>query len=590
MSTLIYKSPIRTGAGEAEVRITDTAPTVDTPSLSTRPAEVGITLKMGDSGSSGSGFPTTLGSSFELQIPDPQYKFQDLFLSVFDDRRFQVELEIPQLGTWHGYVKSTLQTRRLSRKTSAGTTTVRCFDGLALLGEEDTAINARALDVRSFLVEAFAVANPDLPIVFYSDLSAETIEGDTVGFDKLRPIADNARAYEPPQPNGPSEEQEEEGLEGETLREQLDDLCTRLTAAAYQDIRQETWAVVDVAAIGAPVTGERYDGSRWESYVFPEQSVQQSSGEASIKDEADALKTKKSLRAVCTEIKNWVTDPGFEATTNGSDLVYWVLTDAERNSDGYLVETASGGNAVQVIDVSEIPILEEVDAIRHQVATLNDNINATVTARPKYGNGDDSNLYTQVSTSSRIFTYSPVDQGGPHDSLDQVKVTITPDGAKVERYIFQFLKKLTDNPIDNLGRDNKYKVVDTWCYEADGEGRTTVESDAGGFLTILSSGDVTPAKEWDSERYDSDPYERFSKWRATNLLALRPPPYERLSTQLIGDWAPLGTRLRVQKPGEKRDTFFIPLKGRDLDLSPSKPATDLEDVELPRAVTDALPT
>jgi len=586
MSTPIYRSPIRTAAGEAEVRITDTAPTVDTPDLSTRPADGGITLKMGDSGSSGSGFPTTLGSSFELRIPDPQYDFQDLFLSVFDDRRFEVALDLPGLGTWHGYVKSTLQTRRLTRKTSAGTTAIKCFDGLALLGEDDTAINARPLSVRQVLVEAFARANPDLPIVFYSDVSAKTIEGNDVGYDKLRPIAGNPRSYEPPQPNGPSGEQQEDGLEGETLRDQLDQLCERLTAVAYQDVRQQAWALVDVAAIGAPVTGQRYDGSSWSSYTFPQQTVDVTGSTPTLEDVQDGLKTKKSVRAVCTEVSNWVTDPGFESTLNGDDLFFWTTTDAKRSSEGKLTETSSTGYATQEVNFSNLDIYDDIDAVR-LVTDVGAQAFPTGVAI-FYGNGDTAVF--QFSSNGDTDVYAPKDFDGDHDEITKIAVTVAPDGTGIGFVKLNLLQKLTDSPVGNDGDLNKYRVVDTFCYTADETGRATVEPDVGGFLTVLSGGEEVPAQEWQSARYSSSPYDRLSRWRAVNILALRPPPYERLSTRLLGEWAPLGTRLRVRKPGDTQDTFFVPLKGRDLEVSTADATTDLEDVELPRAVTDALPT
>jgi len=265
MSKLIYKGDLKTRLGLGQVRITDTAPTAGTPDLREEAPPEGIDLKMGDMSQADGEFPNSIGSFFSLKIRDPQYTFQDLFHTVFDDQRFEVELDLPEPrgARWHGYVKSTLQTRRLARKTSEGITQIKCFDGIALMGEDDTALNARARTVDEFLEDAFAIANGDLPIVFYTDLKAKTIEGDVVDFDKWLSLASNARSYEPPQPNGPSGEQEEEGLEGETARDQLDELARRLGAVAYQDVRQQAWAFVDIAAIGAPVTGQRYNGYSW---------------------------------------------------------------------------------------------------------------------------------------------------------------------------------------------------------------------------------------------------------------------------------------------------------------------------------------
>jgi len=587
MSQLIYKSPIQTARGPAEVRITDTAPSPQTPSLSERPALGGIELKMGDEGSTAQGFPTTLGSSFELRIPDPRYHFQDLFLAVFDDRRFEVELEIPQTGTWKGYVKSTLQTRRASRKTAKGITTIKCFDGIALLGEDSTAINARATDVLTFLEEAFAVANPDLPILFYSDLKATTIEGSDIGFASLRPIAKNARSYEPPEPNGPSGEQLEDGIEGDTLREQLDTLAEKITAVAYQDIRQGAWAFIDVAAVGANVTGKRYNGGDWSSYTLPEQTLYIDAQAVALEDEQEALKTEESVRAVCINLRNWLTDPGFEASLNGTDLEFWKQTQVERNSDGYLIDTSSDSSTVegvQVVDFSEVDIYGRVDVFRLLVT---DTRNHVLEFKITYGNGDTSTARRNVAD-DRL--YSEIDPDGGHSEVESVRVSLNPNSSDpLQTASFELLQKLTNNAVSSAGTNNKYRVVDTVCYKASDEsGRSTIEPEAGGLLTVLADNSESPVEKWKSSRYDSSPYDRLGRWRAVNLLSLRPPPYERLRTSLIGEWVPLGTRLKMEKPDEDRQNVFIPLKGRTLTISQSRAETSLEDVELPRAVTDKI--
>lgn len=603
MSTLIYKAPVRTGLGPGEVRITDTAPDGSTPSLRTVPPKGELRLQQGNTATAETDLPTTIGSFFDLRFSDTRSRaFQRLFRTVFAETRFEVELDLPRrMGTWYGYVKSTLQSRRLTRRTGPGEVRITCFDRMAALGADGTSINARSRDVRQFLVEAFAQANPTLPIAFYTDLTAETIEGDVVGPEKWRPIAGNARSYEPPAPNGPSGEQRETGLEGSSLRAQLDDLCGRLGAVAYQDIRLGAWAVVDFAAIGAPVTGARYDGSSWSSYTFPEhtESVGELPGGKAV-DTEDALKTQESVKAVRFEIGNWMTDPGFEATLNGSDFEYYTTKNGhwERNSDGYAASTASNASTDnelrQEVDLTQFDIKGQVDVISLKFEsntdadtglTLNtgvylDGFGGLATDRIE-GAGDDGSFSIFFDVDSLLTDASATSFGVIGVGFSD---TVSGD-VIIETVQLQLLRKLTDNPVDDFGLNNKYERIETVSYTSGEKGRTSIESDAGGFLTVLTDGSEVPAQEWRSDRYSSSPYIRLSRWRAINLLAVRPPPHERLETTVVDALVPLGTRVEARKPGAAAHTSFVPLKGRVVHLAGDEgTSTELKDVEIPDAV------
>lgn len=590
MSQRIYDAQVSTAAGMAAVRITDTVPTANTPEVSRRPPEGEVELRMGDGGEQAEGLPTSLGSYFELQIPDPDRTFQDLFRSVFDDRRFTVELDVPAVGTWHGYVKSTLQTRPASRRTRAGVTLVNCFDGLSLLKEEDTAVNARTMTVQEILAEAFAEANPDLDIVARVDVEARTIDNDVVGLESLRPVAGNPQFYEPITPDGPGEEAADEGLEGDSLRAQLNDLCNRLGAVAYQDVRLNAWAFMDFPSIGASVGAKRYDGSSWSSFAVPGQTVSVAS--ADIADEGpDAYKTQPSVRAVCTTVKNWVTDPGFEGVESDGDLHFWALSQAERTSEGKITETDSsgaGGTAEQTIDLSDLDVYDSIIAIRALV-----DVPAEILLTITFGNGDTETNASGTPDQKRV--YIGREPTGGHSSIDEVTVEVLLEDQDLGHVEVNFLLATAGDPsgpgdttaVPPSGDGIRWRVVETVCYTADDEtGRTTVESDAGGFLTVLSDGSEVPATEWQSKRYASSPYRRFSRWRAVNLLALRPPPYERLDTDVLGSYVPLGTRVQVTKPGDTEPTVFVPLKSRELSLGPGEAVTTLKDVEVPADVVE----
>jgi len=588
MSELIYQGRISTAKGPTEVRITDTAPDARTPPLSRKSPHGGITLEMGDAGDTVGGFPTSIGSFFTLRLPDPNRRFQDAFRRAFDDERFTVALDVPSVGTWRGYVKSTLQTRPITQETRNGVTGVKCFDGLALLGAGDSAINARSISAREFLEIAFQEANDALDIIASVDVQAQGIEGTTYGIDSLFPVSGTARSYEPPAPNGPSGVQDEGGLDGDSLRAQLDDLCARLGAVAYQDVRQEAWAFMDVASIGAAQTAERYDGSSWASFSMPRQEVVTSgqAGAQLLDENQEALKTRPSLRSVSAEIRNFVTDPGFEATTNGTDLVYWDTTETERNSDGYLAKTANATDTfgVQTIDLSGLTVVGKADVIRLSITGPNANfLSITITYR--------QGAFSTTSTQSPSEVYAEVEDSGlsfTPEEVQSVTINMRPGGGPIETAEVNLLQKLTNKPVRIAGTDNKYRVVESVAFRTEGgTGRTETEQEAGGFLVpIGGSSDLSPAVSWQSARYGS--FNRFERWRATNLLALRPPRIERLEETLIGAYAPLGTRVRATKPGDTAASTFVPLEARELSLRPGAAETALHDVEIPEAVIDQL--
>jgi len=317
MSQLIYQGQIRTKVGMGEVRITDTQPTRATPALQQKAPHGGVALEMGDRGQADDNLPTTIGSFFDLRFPDtPQRDFQGLFREVFDESRFEVELDIPTRGTWRGFVKSTLQSRPVSRRMQKGEVQITCYDRLAALGDQASLDDAIEYTVTQFLEVALGRANPDLDIILYIDQQATDVNGDVAGPERLIPVPETANNYKA-KTGSPS------GLEGESLREQLDKLCETFLAAVYQDVQQEAWAVMDVASIGAPVDALRYDGSGWSVYSIPDQSILVDS----LLDSGDAdLDAMPSTREVCLPVSNLSVDPWHEQYTAlgpGETAFHW---------------------------------------------------------------------------------------------------------------------------------------------------------------------------------------------------------------------------------------------------------------------------
>lgn len=603
MSQLIYQGEVRTELGAGEVRITDTAPDGDTPSVRRIAPDGSIRLEMGDRGQADDDLPTSIGSFFELSFEDTKDRaFQSLFGQVFDESRFEVELELPSGDVWHGYVKSTLQQRPLSRRTRPGQVSVTCYDRLAGLDEEDSAVNAFTFSIKTFLEITFTAANPDLDIVLYLDPSAKDVTGSTLAASDLVPYDDQASEYRP-RSSDPS------GLEGSTLRQQLDSLCGTFTAAAYQDLRLGAWAVIDLPSIGAPVEGLRYDGSSWSSFTLPEQTVTV----PELVDEGNGrLEAMPSTKEVCSEVTRINVDPFLEQASNlgtANALYHWDHPNTDvlelgafafDDTAATIVDLDSSGQSISQSVTAEF-LISDLNALSIKLLTETDetgklDVETTIT----YGDGTTA---TATSTPSDRITrdyelvtwnemrhYQSID--GSKERVTQIDITVTytsdDAGGNIGGILAEFL--IEDDVVQPDGSTvTKRRRVDRLCFQASGgEGRRSVDDDRGSALTELSNGRASPV-EWSSDKY-SGTYARLWLWRATQILALQPPGYEKLRGRILSELAPLGTRIQWTKPGDESSSTFVPLKGRTLHLASDEMSagTQVKDVEIPSAVTDLL--
>jgi hypothetical protein len=607
MSQLIYQGDVRTELGAGEVRITDTAPDGDTPSLRRIAPDGSIRLEMGDRGQADDDLPTSIGSFFQLSFEDtPGRAFQNLFGQVFDESRFEVELELPGGDIWHGYVKSTLQQRPLSRRTRPGQVSVTCYDRLAALSGED-AVQSFTTDIKTFVETAFAAANPNLDIVIYFDPSSGDVEGGSADLSDMVPFDGQATEYQP-------RTGEPEGLPGDNLRAQLDALCGTALAAAYQDVRLGAWAIVDVPSIGAPVTGHRYDGSSWSTYTLPDQTTRPSD----IADEGSGrLEAMPSTIRVCSENAVLNPDPSLEQYTDtgvADALYYWsapnsdMLLQASFQTVGPVALDLDDGDSVsqtfdasvQIGTVTDLAIyVEGLNENRDDDPDYNLDVETTIT----YEDGTTDTVTTnevpkvnEVRNEGLPFEVyrhlHPLDTN--KDEIATVDITVTAaaspgDDAQIDTVSAEAI--VSEDVVQPDGTTiQKRRRAETICFQpADAQGRRRVEDDRGSALTELTNGRATP-DSWSSDKF-SDTYPKLWIWRATQILALQPPGYEKLRGRILGELAPLGTRIKWTKPGDDTVSTFVPLKGRTLHLASDKMSagTQVKDVEIPAAVTELLP-
>jgi len=599
MSTLIYQGDIRTKVGLGQVRIIDTAPTRKTPDLRTKSPLGGVRLEMGDRGKADDNLPTSIGSFFDLRFPDTaQRTFQDLFGQVFDESRFDVELDVPGVGTWQGAVKSTLQSRPVSRRNREGQVEITCYDRLAALSGSDSALDAFKYTVTDFLEIAFGQANPDLDIILYIDQEATDINGSTAAADRLVPVPETANNYK-------AKTGDPEGLEGDTLRDQLDSLCQTFLAAAYQDVREGAWALMDVSSIGASVDALRYDGISWSSYTIPEHSVVVDN----LLDDGEAdLDAMPSTQEVCLSVSNLSVDPFHEQYTGlgaGETAYHWngnydgigELGVFSEDGKSFLNHNISAHSQAINIDF----LIGEVDKLRlywesQGGGDFEGEIEVT------YGDGSTNSV---LSSSTRKKVDGNGVNGETGNPLHEVFLDLDDTKQRVTSIFIdvQHLSNTGGNVVHtNLepiiirnvtgpdgGSVEKVIRVEKLCFQAvGGSGRRSIDDDAGGALTDLSTGRASP-QSWSSKKF-AVTSSFLGIVRATYLLALQPPGYEKLKARIEGTYAPLGTRLQWTKPGDNAHSTFVPLKGRTLYLQDEMDAgTSVKDTEIPDAVIDLIP-
>jgi len=472
---------------------------------------------------------------------------------------------------------------------------VTCYDRMAALADEDSAIDSFRTSIRGFLEKAFAAANDRLDIVLYLDVDATDVNGSTADTDRLVPFDGVAKEYSP-------QTSEPNGLPGDSLRAQLDALCQSFLATSYQDVRLGAWSVMDVPSVGASVDAVRYDGTSWRPFTVPEQTVMVD--RMSDEDE-DQLEAMPSTVEVCSEINNLTIDPDFEqftALATDDALFHWSHPGSDvvelgifGGTDKTIVDTDSGQSISQVIPIEFL--VGNLTTFVLRLVTDNNNGSYDLTTTLTYGDGSTVNNTVSISdhndkTDEGNFiynTYHPIDQSKDRITEAEVRVDVTggsPAGNPIRLKLQGLVEDVVTRPDGNTV--TKRRVSDRLCFRAKGgAGRRSVDDDRGSALTELSTGRASPV-EWNSDKY-SGPYSRLWIWRAVQILALQPPGYQKLKSRVPDELVPLGTRIQWSKPGERERSTFVPLKGRVLHLAGDEgTSTELKDVEIPDAVIDLI--
>lgn len=575
----IFQNDIRTELGRCTLRIYDTEADSGTPNLHSGDILGGVELEMGDTGQSGEGLPIgVFGSFFDLTFVD---NFDNEFRSVFNENfsrtRYRVEFEFPSssdLKTWFGWVVPDIQARPLSERTQENTASVTCADGLGGLKEDPPKNGVFRTTVNDYLVDVFADAHTSPDVVKRVDSRGNdpTTSDFPVGTSRLIPNESPLGTFSP-------RSGDNKGLEGDTSREQLENLCKTFHASAYQDVRIGAFAFVDGASIGYPLEGEKYDrgSASWSSFTFPDN--RETIADPRDEDE-DVLEPETSVRKVCVDTPNWALDPSFEQydTIPSTNSLYWFVHDGAelRNSskDDRETELDISGNPTPEVYVFIGVDLQYVDAVRVSTESDGDldapNVGVTVV----YGDGSSEDFTT--SQGPIICDLDPT-----KNTLNQVNTQWGPVGNNslvLFNYKYELLQ--SEQVVQPDGStETQYQRTDTICFVDDGDGRVVEETNNLNYVIELSDGSRATSDGYYSRRYQN--VGNLARWRAINILSILKPGVEKLQNVALGQWLPLGTRAKFTKPGESSEANFVPQTGRKLFIGADPDTgTELFDIEI----------
>lgn len=603
----IFQSEVRSELGTCKLEIFDTSPDSDTPNGALRGDVIGgIKLQQGDTGQSGEGLPFgVFGSYFDLQVTDPTKALDTLFSKDFSRSRFPVELTFPPssaLSTFYGAVEPSIQTRPIAPRLQVETISVTVSDGLGALKDAARIPSGGrrfGKTIIGFLMEGLSEANPDLDLYYFSDvrgnrpttgrapLDLEFLVPSTKGHGKHAPVSG-----------------ENKRVEGSSAYDQLENLCKKLHAALFQDLRKEAWVFCDAASIGFPVDGKRVDVSdrqgrtRVRTYIddvtFNGQT--ETLKEPRVGDE-DRLEPIEAAGSAVLKNGDFSLDPNFEQLTElpptNSGLLFWDQGGATLEfygSAGNIEGTEVEIKAAQAIVSVPIPVgvsLGDLDAVRVQTTAQGGSPKAKV--QVVYRDGPNTFFVEQSPSGGTPLIF---DLDGTRNSVENVTVFFTTDAVgdptDLRSYTLDFLQ--TDQEVQPDGtRKERYRSVDQIIFDEQGRGSVQKEVNGTTFLTTLSNGYPTPSAKYISRRYsDTD---LLARWQARDLLNLLNPGIDTLRDVALGQWLPLGTRVKWEKPirGDGQSDF-VHQTGRTLHIGTEdfSAATEINEVEIDPDVSDTV--
>jgi hypothetical protein len=253
MAVEFLTADVRTRLGSLTLRFFDERDAPTSVELGYEP-QGSIEMRYGGSRSSGYGEPV-VGSFIDLSIPDPEGFLAEIFTGVFNELNFRVQLDgriDEEPFRWQGRVQQSAFKKPTGPRTRTDTRRLRVYDRLGGLRQLSPIDRPETLSVEKNLLQLLCAAQPQLPIIYYPDANMkEPFDGSDVEYDNVYP---STRA--PVDGNvGDQGDQDDKGLKGNSRREQLEDLATRLGLKVWQEPFTGAWHAVHRAAIGEELSG-----------------------------------------------------------------------------------------------------------------------------------------------------------------------------------------------------------------------------------------------------------------------------------------------------------------------------------------------
>jgi len=133
-----------------------------------------------------------------------------------------------------------------------------------------------------------------------------------------------------------------------------------------------------------------------------------------------------------------------------------------------------------------------------------------------------------------------------------------------------------------------FTVVDTIAFEDEGVPGRVKEGETHSLVIEESNGSKATSEGFFSDRYQNVFY--LPRWKALNFINLQTEETEQLRCEVYPAIVPMGTKIRFQKPGESRESHFVPLGGRTLHFGTSSydAGTKLNEMEIPAPVIEKI--
>jgi hypothetical protein len=320
MSKTFFTTELRTRLGTLTLKMIDDRDAPTSVEFS-YPVEDPVEIRWGESRSAGFG-DAVVGSFADLVVPDPEGYFQDFFGTQFDEINWKVLIEGTLDGReflWKGRVQQSQFDEPVSPRVQVDRKRIRVYDRIGALGDKQPISRPESMDVEEILMRTLFSAQPDVDIVYKIDAEGSSyFSGRDVPPREWFPTSRSPSRRRV----GDTEDEDDEGLPGESLRAQLDTLAERLGLKVWYEPFTGMYHVVHRTLIGeriddaTRITGNGFPLDPQASPTFDRSYQIDSLMTTSPRLRAegdDAYETVEGVRSVTVDIEDapLVKDPGF---------------------------------------------------------------------------------------------------------------------------------------------------------------------------------------------------------------------------------------------------------------------------------------